>query len=92
MSNVGKICKYHANERYRKFQANNKGRKLNIGDNVKIPITQESDTEHLWFEVTEIIGIDRYKGKCINFPLVVTIVELNSIIEFDFTDIEEIYE
>jgi hypothetical protein len=90
-SNVGIICKECSDERYKKFQSQNVGRKLNIGEFVKIPIKQETETEHLWFEVTEIIGIDKYKGKCSNLPMLITIIQENSIIEFEFKDIEQIY-
>jgi len=91
IGNVGIICKECSDERYRNFQTKNVGRKLTIGEYVKVPIKQETETEHLWFEVVEVIGIDRYKGKCDSFPLLVTIIQMNSIIEFDFSDIEEIY-
>jgi hypothetical protein len=91
MSNVGIICKECFEERYKKFQSENVGRKLCIGEFVKIPIKQETETEHLWFEVIEIIGIDKYKGKCTNIPVILTIIQLDSIIEFEFIDIEQIY-
>ena len=47
--------------------------------------------EHMWFEVTEVLGNDRYKGRCDNDPVVVDSITFNQIIEFDFKNVEQKY-
>ena len=51
------MCKECSHERQKKWQKENKKLKdggINVGDCVKLPITDENGTEHLWFEVMDV--------------------------------------
>lgn len=68
------------------WQKQNKGLKINVGDFVKLAVTDSNGTEHLWFEVKEV---SPFTGRCDNVPIVIEEVRYNNIIPFKFEEIED---
>ncbi len=80
------VSKELGEKRKQIWQEQNKGLKINVGDCVKLAITDTNGTEHLWFEVKKI---NPFIGKCSNVPVVVEKVKYNDLIPFIFEEIEE---
>jgi len=84
--NVLKVSKELGDKRKKIWQEKNKGLKINVGDCVKLAISDSNGEEHLWFQVKEVNPL---VGKCDNTPIVVEKVKFNDIIPFKFEDIED---
>ncbi len=90
LKNIEYMCNCCAEERKQKWQMENKDLKLQIGDYVKIAIEdkEETETEHLWFEVIGFKDKNLIIGRCDNNPIAVYNIKYNQVHTFKFEDIE----
>ena len=54
INNIIGVCKECGDDRKASWQKSNKGLKINVGDFVKIAITDKKGTEHLWFQIIAV--------------------------------------
>jgi uncharacterized protein YegJ (DUF2314 family) len=71
------------------WQKKNKNLKINIGDFVKVKVTDKNGTENLWFGVTKKLlwTKNQFIGTCDNTPVIVECIKYGELRRFDFKDI-----
>ena len=80
------ICKECADERRKDWQKQNKGLKINIGNFVKLSVSDSNGEEHLWFEV---VKVNPLVGRCDSVPILIKKVRYNDFFSFRFKEIED---
>ncbi|MBR9705135.1 DUF2314 domain-containing protein [Candidatus Pacearchaeota archaeon] len=91
MNNVEYLCETHSNKRHENWTKNNKNKKIVVGDIVKVACKDEHTkyTEHMWFQITEIVTDNKFKGQLNNYPLKVSNIKFGDTVIIDFIDIED---
>ena len=80
------VSKELGKQRKKIWQEQNKGLQINVGDSVKLAISDSNGEEHLWFQVKEK---NPFIGRCDNTPILVEKVKRHDLIPFKFEDIED---
>jgi uncharacterized protein YegJ (DUF2314 family) len=87
--NIINVCKCCAEKKHKEWQNSNKNLILNPGDYVKIPVNDNEDIEHLWFQIIEVKNNNLIIGICANQPVVVNCIKIGMTHKFKFEDIED---
>jgi len=88
--NIIRICKDCWDEKRKEWQEANKDIKLEISQLVKIPLSDGKKTEHLWVEISEIIG-EMYFGRLRNQPVDIKGYDFGDIISFKREHVEGLH-
>lgn len=94
MEKTEKMCPDCSKGRKEKWQKENKNKKIEIKDFVKLAISDSKIVEHMWFEVVFITYNSKnnkieYIGRCDNIPAVLSNIKINQLYNFIFEDIED---
>jgi len=88
-SNTGLIHTKCANDRTAKWQKDNAGKTIKVGDNCKMEFKDDyGNSEHMWVEVTKITS-HSFQGKLNNDPIRITDIKYGGAVVFPFTSIEQ---
>lgn len=89
--NIEMVCKHCADERKMEFQMS--GKRVSIGDYVKVGIVDKEKVEHMWCKVKGVRGDGKLKiyiAEVANDPVAIKNVKLGDRIEFDYGQIEDL--
>ena len=86
-SNIRLVCKDCTNELQQEFRKFFTPDDLNDGY-AKISFQDGKKIEHMWVEIKSRSG-RRFTGRLANDPFVVTNIEYNDLVTFEFNDIED---
>lgn len=92
MKNVEMKCADCCKEQYQDWHIENKGKKIVVGDYIKVACKDGKETEHMWFEVIEVISDIEFKGRLDNMPVMIGNLKYRDIIKIKFNQIEDLWE
>jgi uncharacterized protein YegJ (DUF2314 family) len=86
--NVLHMCKECSEQRKEQWQRQHPLLIGQLGDYVKIAVSDKNGTEHLWFKIIKSTK-SGLLGECNNYPIMVKNIKFGELLEFKMNEVED---